>query len=75
MIVSTTDPITGADIRDLEHHPFLVEGQGDTAVKIYFESEQTRQAYMDIEVEHPGKDFVHNLDNPAAMGPGDTLHS
>jgi len=40
-------------------------------LKIYFESEQSRQAFMDIEVEHPGADFQHNLDNPAAMGPGD----
>ncbi|MGA7802073.1 MAG: hypothetical protein WCC36_14815 [Gammaproteobacteria bacterium] len=75
MIISTTDPITGADVHDPERHPFLVEGAGESAVKIYFESDATRQAYLDIEVEHPGKDFTHNLDNPAAMGPGDNVRS
>jgi hypothetical protein len=33
-------------------------------VKIYFESEETRRAYLDIEVQHPGNDFTVNLDNP-----------
>ena len=75
MIISTTDPITGADVRDPAHHPFIVEGEGEAALKIYFESEETRQAYLDIEVEHPGNDFTHNLDNPAAMGPGDKVRS
>lgn len=68
MIVTTTDPISGADVRDPERHPFVIEGEGESAVKIYFESEETRQAYLDIEVEHPGEDFEHNLDNPAPMG-------
>lgn len=67
MIVSTTDPITGAEVPDPAHHPFVIEGEGENAVKIYFESEETRRAYLEIEVEHPGKDFEHNLDNPAPM--------
>ncbi len=67
MLISTTDPITLRDISDPENHPFVVEGEGDTAIKIYFESEETRQAYLDIEVEHPGEDFTTNLDNPQPM--------
>jgi hypothetical protein len=67
MIVQTSDPITGNDVKDLEHAPFIIDGE----LKIYFESEDSKQTFVDIEVEHPGEDFETNLDNPAAMGPGD----
>ena len=68
MRIETTDPITGNTIKDPEGHPFVIEGAGDGALKIYFESVESRRAYLDIEVEHPGKDFKTNLDNPVAMG-------
>ena len=71
MRVSTTDPITLNDVSDPESHPFVIEGQGDSAIKIYFESEETKKEYMDIAVEHPGEDFQTNLDNPQPMA-GDT---
>lgn len=64
MRVSTTDPITLHDVPDPENHPFLVEGEGENALKIYFETEETRHEYEDIAVEHPGEDFETNLDNP-----------
>ena len=67
MIVTTTDPITGHDVSDLANAPFVVDGD----LKIYFESEESKSEFVGIEVEHPGKDFEHNLDNPVAMGPGD----
>ena len=47
MIVTTLDPITLNDVTDLDNAPYLIEGQGDGAIKIYFESEQNRQAYLD----------------------------
>lgn len=68
MRVTTTDPITGRDVPNPEQHPFLVEGLGANALKIYFESEETKRAYLEIEVERPGKDFTVNLDNPVSMG-------
>lgn len=64
MIITTTDPMTGEDIVHPETKPFVIEGKGHLAVKIYFESEETRRAYLDIEVQHPGLDFTVNLDNP-----------
>ncbi len=67
MMISTTDPITLHDIKDPEGHPFVVEGEGANALKIYFESEDTKRQYLDIEVEHPGEDFSTNLDNPQPM--------
>jgi len=47
MIVTTIDPVTGNKVTDLEQHPFIIEGHGVAAMKIYFESEATRQAYVD----------------------------
>jgi hypothetical protein len=70
MIVETTDPITGHDVKDLEHAPYVLEGD----LKIYFESEESKQEFLGIEVEHPGEDFEHKPDNPAAVGPGDNKH-
>ena len=64
MIITTTDPMTGEDIVNPETKPFVVEGKGHLAVKIYFESEESRRAYLNIEVQHPGNDFTVNLDNP-----------
>lgn len=74
MRVSTTDPITLHDVPDPESHPFVIEGQGDDAIKIYFENEENRQAYLEIAVEHPGEDFEHNLDNPAPMSAEKAKH-
>ncbi len=67
MIVQTTDPITGNDVRDLDNAPYVEDG----GLKIYFESDESKRVYLDIEVEHPGEDFEHSLDNPVSMGPGD----
>jgi hypothetical protein len=64
MRVSTTDPITLKDVVPAEGQPFVVEGTGENALKIYFESEENKQAYLGIAVEHPGEDFTTNLNNP-----------
>ena len=55
MIVTTIDPVTGTKVTDLEHHPFVVEGSGMTAFKIYFESEDTKRAYI---MAHPGDPII-----------------
>lgn len=68
MLVSTTDPISGNDVKNIERAPYVVEGEGDLAPKIYFENEDNRRAYLETQTEHPGKDFATNLDNPAKMG-------
>ncbi len=68
MRTETTDPISGTTIAQPEGHPFVIEGSGDGALKIYFESEENRRIYLDIDVEHPGRDFKTNLDNPVPMG-------
>lgn len=64
MIITTTDPITGEDILNPEFKPYVVEGRGHLAIKIYFESEETRRIYLDITVEYPRNRFALGKDNP-----------
>lgn len=59
-IISNIDPISGADIGNLEGKPYLVDGN----IKMYFESEQTRQAYIDKSKNHTLK----LPDNPSENG-------
>ena len=63
-MITTTDPITGRDIDDVAGHPYVVEGDHYNDITIYFETEETKKAYLDIQVEHPGADLKVNLDNP-----------
>jgi hypothetical protein len=48
---TTTDPITWHDVPDPESHPCVYEGDGTSGITVYFESEETRQAYLEIELE------------------------
>ena len=57
MIITTTDPITGEDIHHPETKPFVIEGSGHLAIMIYFESEETRRAYLDREMLDPADEF------------------
>jgi len=59
-ILSSTDPITGLEIADLTGRPYLVDGN----VTIYFETEATRQEFMDMPIDHP----FHLVDNPTDEG-------
>ena len=49
MRIQTTDPISGEDVKDVEHAPFVIEGAGEDALKIYFSSRDNQQAYLEIE--------------------------
>lgn len=64
MRTTTTDPITLHDVPNPQMHPFVVEGNGESALKIYFESEDSKKAYLELETECPGNDFTVNLNNP-----------
>ena len=46
MIITTTDPITGEQLESLKLRPYVIEGEDQLAVKIYFESEETRRTYL-----------------------------
>lgn len=59
MRVSTLDPMTLNDVTDLDNAPFLIEGEGDNAIKIYFESESSKQEYEELE--------MHGSDNMSGL--------
>lgn len=59
MRVSTLDPMTLNDVADIDNAPFLIEGEGDNAIKIYFESEASKQEYEDME--------MHGSDNMSGL--------
>lgn len=50
-IRTTTDPITMNDVPSPETHPCVYEGDGENGLEIYFESEQTRDAYLAMKAE------------------------
>lgn len=62
--IERTDPISLKTIDDPTGHPYVVEGDRDHSLLIYFESEENRRAYLDIPVEHPLSEMSVNLDNP-----------
>ena len=64
MRISTTDSISGADVKNTEKSPIVLEGKGENALKIYIENEENKKAYLEIQTEHPGEDFTTNLNNP-----------
>ena len=50
MITTTLDPISLNDVTDIDNAPYVVEGEGNGALKIYFESEENKQEYLDTPV-------------------------
>ena len=55
-IRTTMDPISLRDVPDPEHHPCLYEGDGATKIQtrgleIYFENEENKKIYMEMELE------------------------
>ena len=58
--LSTVDPMTGRETEDPSGYPYVVDGD----LTIYFESETTRQAYLDMPTDHP----FRLADNPIDEG-------
>jgi hypothetical protein len=54
MRVTITDPITGNDVNGCEGAPFVIEGEGEGALKIYFESERNKREFLEISTRTPG---------------------
>jgi hypothetical protein len=51
IIRTTTDPISNHEVANPEKHPCVFEGDGDNGIEIYFENEENRQTYLDMELE------------------------
>lgn len=63
-ITSTTDPINGFNIIDPKYRPHVIEGDASNELTIYFETDATRRAYLDITVERPEEELSRTLSNP-----------
>jgi len=50
--------MTGNDVNNLEDAPFVIEGKGDDALKIYFESLDSRQEYLAMTVSEPDSSIL-----------------
>jgi hypothetical protein len=59
-LVNTIDPITGRDIWNLAEHPSIVDGN----LTIYFESEENKDVYEQMQLNHP---FSHFRSNPSEV--------
>ncbi|MCW9014750.1 MAG: hypothetical protein OQL06_13295 [Gammaproteobacteria bacterium] len=42
----TTDPMTQQEVINPEAHPCVYDGDGENGLEIYFESEQSKQEYL-----------------------------
>ena len=47
--INTIDPMTGDDIENATSHPSLADG----SLTIYFETDATRKAYLNMPFNHP----------------------
>ena len=45
---TTTDPILH-NVTDPDRHPCIYAGDGDNGIEIYFDNEENRQPYLQIE--------------------------
>lgn len=63
-MVHSIDPITGKDLGDKRDLPYVVENTSDGELTIYFESEESRQAYLEMPPKDPAKDFKKSLSDP-----------
>jgi hypothetical protein len=59
MNITTKDPIAMEDVTDIDNAPFVIEGSGPNALKIYFLSEENKAEYLAIE--------MHGSENTAGL--------
>lgn len=59
MRITTVDPISGNDVIDVENAPFVIEGSGHDALKIFFESQENRASYLEIESKTPQQVLIN----------------
>lgn len=68
IIRTTTDPMTLRDVPDPENHPCLYEGDGTNGVEIYFETEENRRMYQELEPGDPKIVQGNDTDDYVAEG-------
>ena len=69
-IRSTLDPISLHEVPDPEHHPCLYEGDGVNGVEVYFENEENKKIYMDMDKELGYKKVLASNDSDDYVAEG-----
>lgn len=67
-IRTTTDPVTLVDVPNPELHPCLHEGDSVNGLEIYFENEENKRFYMDMELEDKKVLIGNDTDDYIAEG-------
>ncbi len=53
MRITTRDPMSGREVEDPKNAPYVMEGHGENALKIYFETEDNKGEYLAIKPRVP----------------------
>lgn len=67
-IRTTLDPISLREVPDPDNHPCLYEGDGENGLEIYFETEENKQMYMEMEMEDKKVLIGNDTDDYIAEG-------
>ena len=67
-IRTTLDPISLHEVSDPENHPCLYEGDGENGLEIYFENEENKKIYMEMELEDKKVLIGNDTDDYIAEG-------
>ncbi len=51
MLVSTLDPISMNHVADIDTAPYVIDGDGPHALKIYFENEMNKAKYINMPLQ------------------------
>jgi hypothetical protein len=61
--IETTDPITGKSLTQLVDMPYVIENVDKDSLVIYFESERTRDLYLQNPTRHRLQHYGHLPEN------------
>jgi hypothetical protein len=61
--IETTDPITGKSLTQLVDMPYVIENVDKDSLVIYFESERTRDLYLQDPTSHRLPHYGHRPEN------------
>lgn len=67
---TTTDPISMHDVSNPEQHPCVFEGEGDNGIEIFFENEDNRQEYLNMDREMGNKITLEGNDTDDYVAEG-----
>jgi len=65
MITATIDPMTLYKVTDTDHAPYIVEGKGPHALKIYFENESSKLNYLSSLLHNPDDSLLGAYTKPS----------